>query len=155
MKGEHPRLRRRLWTTCSRPERCGAGRALAERRPDSVLARWLAKGEVERGALAGAAAAVLRRAVDSGMDDPSNPDAAAIALLRRRSEALAPYVAQLITLYAPEVFVVTGSFARDPALFQLKLLRAAVRAFAPALEEYLPPFAPSAFGLRRSARTQR
>jgi predicted NBD/HSP70 family sugar kinase len=121
-------------------------RLLAAQHPESMVAQWLAKGETERGAVGGAVAAILRHASDLSTDDPADPDAPAIALLRRRAAALAPYVAQVIALYAPHVFVVTGSFARDPALFQLKLLREAVRNFAPALEEHLPPFVPSAFG---------
>jgi predicted NBD/HSP70 family sugar kinase len=135
-----------LETAVSEPALARQAKVLAQRYPDSTIARWLQQepaGTVPRSdrlAQIVSDAANLERAHPGSEDDPG------LALLRARAEALAPYVAHVIATYDPDLFVITGPMAWDASQLQLRLLREAISVHAPALAERLPEISPSAFG---------
>lgn len=116
--------------------------AVAAHHPDSAVARWL------RQASAGAVPRSDHLAQEILLEEASTQDRPALMLLQERAAALAPYVAQVIATYDPDLFVVAGPIAWDDRYVQLQLLREAIRAHAPALTDRLPEIVPSALGSR-------
>jgi predicted NBD/HSP70 family sugar kinase len=129
-----------LEATVSEPALLREARMLAERAPGSLVAWWVAANSAGRNRSSDALA--TRLAACGMADDP------ALALLQRRAVRLAPFIAHVVATYDPEVFVFSGPIAWDAVGVQLRLLREAVAAHAPALADRLPAFVPSAFGTR-------
>jgi predicted NBD/HSP70 family sugar kinase len=71
------------------------------------------------------------------------------SLLRARAAHLAPFVTQFVAQCDPQALFVSGPLAWDSTGLQLRLLREAIEAHAPALAERLPPLLPYSFGERR------